>query len=34
MSWFRRDKRIHWLDYQDPLAQQKAVALVDEWLGI
>jgi tRNA dimethylallyltransferase len=34
MSWFRRDKRIQWLDYQDPQAQQKAVALVDEWLGI
>lgn len=34
MSWFRRDKRIHWLDYQDPQLQQKAVALVDEWLAI
>lgn len=34
MSWFRRDKRINWLDYQDPETQQKAVALVDEWLGI
>ena len=34
MSWFRRDKRIHWLDYQDAQAQQKAIALVDEWLGI
>ncbi len=34
MSWFRRDKRIQWLDYQDFEAQQKALALVDEWLGI
>jgi len=34
MSWFRRDKRIQWLDYQDSEAQQKALALVDEWLGI
>ena len=34
MSWFRRDKRINWLDYQDSEAQQKAIALVDEWLGI
>lgn len=34
MSWFRRDKRIHWLDYQDAQVQQKAIALVDEWLGI
>ena len=34
MSWFRRDKRIHWLDYQDPQSLQKATQLVDEWLGI
>jgi len=34
MSWFRRDKRIQWLDYQDPQLQQKAIALVDDWLGI
>jgi len=34
MSWFRRDKRIHWLDYQDPQLRQKAIALVDEWLAI
>ena len=34
MSWFRRDKRIVWLDYQDPSILQKASALVDEWLGI
>jgi tRNA dimethylallyltransferase len=34
MSWFRRDKRIQWLDYLDPQLQQKAIALVDDWLGI
>ena len=34
MSWFRRDKRIQWLDYQDSETQQKAIALVDEWLGL
>ena len=34
MSWFRRDKRIQWLDYQDPQLAQKALALVDDWLGI
>jgi tRNA dimethylallyltransferase len=34
MSWFRRDKRIQWLDYQDLEAPQKALALVDEWLGV
>ena len=34
MSWFRRDQRIHWLDYQDPFAGQKALQLVDEWLSL
>lgn len=34
MSWFRRDQRIHWLDYQDPEATPKALALVDEWLSL
>lgn len=34
MSWFRRDQRIQWLDYQDPDATQKALAMVDEWLSI
>ena len=34
MSWFRRDQRIQWLDYQDPEATQKALAMVDEWLRI
>jgi len=30
MSWFRRDERINWLDYQDPQLRQKAFDLVDE----
>lgn len=28
MSWFRRDQRINWLDYQSPLKQEQALALV------
>ena len=34
MSWFRRDQRIQWLDYQDAEATQKALAMVDAWLNI
>jgi tRNA dimethylallyltransferase len=34
MSWFRRDQRIQWLDYQDPDAVTKAFALVDGWLSL
>lgn len=34
MSWFRRDTRIHWLDYQDPDYKTKAANLVRDWLGI
>ncbi|WP_296632898.1 tRNA (adenosine(37)-N6)-dimethylallyltransferase MiaA [Rhodoluna sp.] len=34
MSWFRRDQRISWLDYQDPKHKQKASTLVANWLGI
>jgi tRNA dimethylallyltransferase len=34
MSWFRRDQRIHWLDYQDSEATAKALALVDNWLSL
>lgn len=34
MSWFRRDQRIQWLDYQDPEATAKALALVDSWLSL
>lgn len=28
MSWFRRDERIHWLDYQDENMNQKAFDLI------
>ena len=28
MSWFKRDERIHWLDYQDPNTLQVALGLV------
>lgn len=28
MSWFRRDERINWLDYQDPDMDAKAIALI------
>jgi tRNA dimethylallyltransferase len=31
MSWFRRDKRINWLDYQDTLAKDKAIDLSLRW---
>jgi tRNA dimethylallyltransferase len=34
MSWFRRDQRIQWLDYQDPDSTQKALAMVEEWFSI
>jgi tRNA dimethylallyltransferase len=34
MSWFRRDPRIQWFDYQDPQATSKALALVDDWLSL
>lgn len=34
MSWFRRDQRIHWLDYQDPQMRKQASVLVANWLGI
>ena len=34
MSWFKRDKRIHWLDYQDDQMSSKASLLVADWLGI
>lgn len=34
MSWFRRDHRIQWLDYQDPEASAKALAMVDDWLSL
>ena len=34
MSWFRRDNRIQWLDYQDDQMTSKAAHLVTEWLGL
>lgn len=33
MSWFKRDPRIHWLDYQDPAATQSALGLVTQHLN-
>ena len=33
MSWFRRDPRIQWLDYQDPAATQSALDLVTQHLN-
>mgnify|MGYP000081246402 FL=1 len=33
MSWFRRDKRINWLDYQDPEATAKAIELSSRWVA-
>ncbi len=32
MSWFRRDERIHWLDYQDPNYLTAATDLTLAWL--
>jgi tRNA dimethylallyltransferase len=28
MSWFRRDERIYWQDYQDPKLNQNVVDLI------
>ena len=33
MSWFRRDNRINWLDYQDPAMFEKAESLLLSSLG-
>jgi tRNA dimethylallyltransferase len=33
MSWFKRDPRIQWLDYQDPAATQSALDLVTQHLN-
>jgi tRNA dimethylallyltransferase len=33
MSWFRRDKRINWLDYQDSKATAKAIELSSRWIA-
>jgi tRNA dimethylallyltransferase len=32
MSWFRRDKRIQWFDYQSPNYTQDATRLSLDWL--
>ena len=34
MSWFKRDERINWLDYQDSQMNHKAAELVSSWLGL
>ncbi len=34
MSWFRRDARINWLDYQDPKATASALALVESQVSL
>jgi len=34
MSWFRRDKRIQWIDYQDEELNSKAAHLVSDWLDL
>ena len=34
MSWFRRDSRINWLDYQDPTMNSQSAALVRDWLAL
>ena len=34
MSWFRRDERINWLDYQDPEVISKAISLVDQQVSL
>ena len=34
MSWFKRDGRIQWLDYQDPNMNSQAAGLVQQWLHL
>ena len=34
MSWFRRDTRINWLDYQDPSATATALAMVESQVSL
>jgi len=34
MSWFKRDPRINWLDYQDPAFTEKAITLVETNIDI
>ena len=33
MSWFKRDQRIQWLDYQDPDYRSKALGMTESWLA-
>ena len=30
MSWFRRDERIHWLDFESPTSDDEAINLIHE----
>lgn len=34
MSWFKRDGRIQWLDYQDANMNSQAAGLVQQWLHL
>jgi tRNA dimethylallyltransferase len=34
MSWFRRDTRVNWLDYQDPSATATALAMVESQVSL
>jgi len=34
MSWFRRDTRINWLDYQDPTSTVSALGLVESQVSL
>lgn len=34
MSWFRRDSRINWLDYQDQTMNSQAASMVRTWLDL
>ena len=34
MSWFRRDTRINWLDYQDPSATATALEMVESQVSL
>ncbi|MDE2386921.1 MAG: tRNA (adenosine(37)-N6)-dimethylallyltransferase MiaA [Actinomycetales bacterium] len=33
MSWFKRDERIQWLDYQDADYTAKAIGMTEAWLA-
>jgi tRNA A37 N6-isopentenylltransferase MiaA len=34
MSWFRRDNRIHWFDFEDPETTALATKLVRDELDL